>query len=165
MRPGIGIIAGAMRAATRACSSATMPRAAMARLIERPRSRRLAAGRHGARSAARRDHGGQQQSHERADRTGADQRVVGQGLHASGRRRLPSGAAVRQCFDQLAGGAQHVFETVVERYRRQAHEVRLAPVAQHAASTQRLENAAAELRAGLARAATAGSRAALARSG
>ena len=101
-----------------------MPRAASARLIERPRSAALRARigatlQHAHLPAAPREQQGQQRAH-------------GPGANDGYRASRPrSGAAERR--GELFGRAPGVREAVVERHRRDADRVRLAPVADHAA--------------------------------
>ena len=123
IRPRISISSGCTWRMTPACSSARMPRAASARLIERPRSAARSAGRAGDRTGdTPKPRRASRTASRRARHAGADD-VDGlprEAAHVSRRLQRPL---------QFLAEAEHILEAVVERNRRSADDIRLAPVA------------------------------------
>src|SRR6266850_166152 len=131
MRPRIGINRGRMRSITPARSSAAMPRAASARLIERPRSVRARRG-SGRRSHKRSAPQPRRISITPSSAPASPAPTMLTGWSESVRKPLPvlrppSNNFLQHSREALAKG-EHVREAIVQRNRGNTDDVGLAPV-------------------------------------
>src|ERR1700704_662966 len=135
MRPRIGIIRGRMRSITPARSSAAMPRAASARLMERPRSTRARRG------SGRRSH----------NRSAPQPRRISMTPSSAPASPAPTmligwSEAVRnfpQYLRQALAKGEHVLKTIVQRNGCNTDDIGLAPVADDAELAQPFQYALA----------------------